>query len=303
MLEGFDKMLMVIQRYFTHEGIFNMVYQYHIRFLLHFTGKEAMNLPFYLFRSIGKMADRVQDKYKKVDTSVFHYGLIKMLVMEELRKTNTDWKTFLTTSHFQLKVSRTPQSKMKIPTPLDKTVCSEVIKKKRGTSMNDTDNRATNETKERGPSQPSHREVSPMANPIPMEVPSRKSTGMRGRKLMFPSPIVEDKINPMRPFTRVATKQTVPVKSDVAETSSQRKGKYKGHEQPIEIIDITTPQEESNPTFKRLKRQLKEARDEVDKLKSEDFGYRKKLNGMMGMYHETIEKSIFIAKIFLPLHR
>jgi hypothetical protein len=64
MLEGFDKMLKVIQRYFTCEGRFNMIYQYHIRILLHFTGKDAMNLPFYLFRSIGKMSDRVQAKSK-----------------------------------------------------------------------------------------------------------------------------------------------------------------------------------------------------------------------------------------------
>jgi hypothetical protein len=31
MLEGFDKMLKVIQRYFTCEGRFNMIYQYHKR--------------------------------------------------------------------------------------------------------------------------------------------------------------------------------------------------------------------------------------------------------------------------------
>jgi hypothetical protein len=141
-----------------------------------------------------------------------------------------------------------------------------------------------------------------MAEPIPMEVPPRKSTGLRGRKLMFPSPIVADKIKPRRPFTRVASKKNVPVESDVAETSTQRKGKSKAPEQPIENIDITTPQEESNPTFKRLKIQLKEARAEIDKLKSEDSGYRKKLKGMMGMYHETIDKARFIAKIFLPLH-
>ena len=90
MLEGFDNILKVIQRYFTYDGRFNMVYQYHIRMLLHFKGKEPMNLPFYIFRSIGKMFDKVQSKSKKVDTSVFHSGLIKMLVMEDLRKTNTD---------------------------------------------------------------------------------------------------------------------------------------------------------------------------------------------------------------------
>jgi hypothetical protein len=59
MLECFDKMLRVIQRYFTYEGRFNMVYQYHIILLLHFTRKESMNLPFYLFRTIGKMSDRI----------------------------------------------------------------------------------------------------------------------------------------------------------------------------------------------------------------------------------------------------
>jgi hypothetical protein len=62
MLEDFDKMLKAIQRYFTCEGIFNMIYQYHIRLLLHFIGKDAMNIPFYLFRSIGKVSDRVQAK-------------------------------------------------------------------------------------------------------------------------------------------------------------------------------------------------------------------------------------------------
>jgi hypothetical protein len=88
MVEGFDKMIRLIQRYFTCEGRFNMIYQYHIRLFLHFTGKDLMNLPFYLFRSIGEMADRVQAKSKAMDTSVFHSGLIKMLVMEELKKKN-----------------------------------------------------------------------------------------------------------------------------------------------------------------------------------------------------------------------
>jgi hypothetical protein len=72
------------------------------------------------------------------------------------------------------------------------------------------------------------------------------------------------------------------VKDDVVEISSQRKGKSKSFEKPIEIVDITTPQEESNPTFKRLKRQLKEARVEVDKLKSEDLEYRNNLKGDNG---------------------
>jgi hypothetical protein len=108
MLDYFDKMLIVIQRYFMCEGRLNMAYQYHIWLLLHFIGKECMNLPFYIFRSIGKMSDSVQAKSKKMDTSVFHFGLIKMLVLEKLKKTNTVWKTFLVASGFQLDIAHTP---------------------------------------------------------------------------------------------------------------------------------------------------------------------------------------------------
>jgi hypothetical protein len=88
-------------------------------------------------------------------------------------------------------------------------------KKKIGDVMTDT-----NETEAGEPSQPSHREVSPMAEPIPMEVHSRKSTSLRGIKFMFHSPIVVDKIDPRRPFTRAASKKNVPMKSDVEEIST-----------------------------------------------------------------------------------
>jgi hypothetical protein len=46
-----------------------MLYQYQIRILIHFTGKDEMNIPFYLLRSMRKMSDRVQAKSKVVDTS------------------------------------------------------------------------------------------------------------------------------------------------------------------------------------------------------------------------------------------
>jgi hypothetical protein len=39
----------------------------------------------------------------------------------------------------------------------------------------------------------------------------------------------------------------------------------------MEGIDINTPPHESNPTFKRLMRQLKDAKTKIDKLKKEDL--------------------------------
>jgi len=55
LIEQFDRILKIIQRYFTCEGRFKTLYQYHVRLLLHFTGKVKMNIPYYLLISIGNM--------------------------------------------------------------------------------------------------------------------------------------------------------------------------------------------------------------------------------------------------------
>jgi hypothetical protein len=209
MLEGFDKMLKIIQRYFTCEGRFNMIYQYHIRLLLHFTGKDVMNLPFYLFRSIGKMSDRVQAKSKAVDTSVFHSGLIKMLVMDELRKRNMEWEEFITSSHFQLNIAPTPQSKVQIPLQVDKTVQLGMNKKRKSIRSVKNDKATKEHVEEGGYSQSPQREVSPFPAPSPVETPSTRATGLRGRKLLFSSPPTADKVKARRPVTRASTKQEI----------------------------------------------------------------------------------------------
>jgi hypothetical protein len=59
MLDHYDNFLHVIQRYFTCEGHFNIVCQYHIRILIHFTGKKALNFPFFLYMIFGNMSDKV----------------------------------------------------------------------------------------------------------------------------------------------------------------------------------------------------------------------------------------------------
>jgi hypothetical protein len=74
-----------------------------------------------------------------------------------------------------------------------------------------------------------------------MEVLSSKSAGLRGRKLVFPSPIFAYKVNPRKYFNRETAKKNVPIKDDAIDSSSQRKGKSKYLEQHIKIIDITTP--------------------------------------------------------------
>jgi hypothetical protein len=71
-----------------------------------------MNIPYCLLRSIGKMADRVQDKSKDVDSNLFYSGLIRMLVYEELGKKEISWENFLVSSNFKLEPTPTPNHKL-----------------------------------------------------------------------------------------------------------------------------------------------------------------------------------------------
>jgi len=252
MLEYFDKMLRVIQRYFTCEGSFNMVYQYHIRLLMRFTGKEPLNLPFYLFRSIGKMSYRVQDKYNQVDTNVLHSVMIGMLVLEELKKTNIDWDAFLAASGFQPNVFHTPQSKRQTPISIENIVHME-SNKKRKIAKKDNISQSTDKISE-GPSQSHDGETSLLAEPSPMETSSSKSRSLKGKKLVFSPHVVAEVVKPRRPLTISTTKKHVSVEEGTSRASAQKTVKTQPLKQPIEIIEIKSPSDEKDPTFKRLRK-------------------------------------------------
>jgi hypothetical protein len=187
LVEDFDKMLKIIQRYFTCEGRFNMLYQYHIRILLHFTGKYEMNIPLYLLRSMGKMSDRVQAKSKVVDTSVFRSGLIRILVLEELKKRNIPWERFIVSSHMKLDIASTPQSNMQSPLPSTSDAPAGKIKKRKSKSITQDKEviKEVEETKREAYNSP-QREFSPPPALELEEVPSStKATTKKGRKLHF----------------------------------------------------------------------------------------------------------------------
>jgi hypothetical protein len=244
LVEAFDKMLKVIQRYFTCEGRFNMIYQYHIRLFLHFTGKDLMNIPFYLFRSMGKMVDRVQAKSKAVDTSVFHSGMIRMLFMEELKKRNIAWEKFIASANLQLNVAPTPQSKIQIPFPTDSVSHIETRKKRKGKHIaKDKEVPKEVEEEEGGAHHSPQRELSPQPAPELEEVPSAKTTAKKGRKLHFPSPTATVETRARRPFTRSSDHKETVEQEVITKALVKKKDKGKGEnvEKPVEIIDITTP--------------------------------------------------------------
>jgi hypothetical protein len=70
------------------------------------------------------MPNMIQSKSKDVDTNIFHSGLIRMLVSEELGKKYISWEHFVVASHFKLDVEAIPQSQN--ASPLSSTRAAKV---------------------------------------------------------------------------------------------------------------------------------------------------------------------------------
>jgi hypothetical protein len=105
-------LLMILKQFVTCEGRYGFVFMFHLRLLMVFMSFE-LSLPHYLHRSLFKMAK----KYKKsqADTSPFHVGLIKILVVYELGLRRDSWSDFHNHNGFE-------ESN---PPPIDKPVVSE----------------------------------------------------------------------------------------------------------------------------------------------------------------------------------
>ena len=134
MKENYENLLMIIQKYFTCEGRFQMVYSYHLRLLLHFVGKRSLESPFYLYIILGKMSYNVKIKIEGNETSLFHHGLIKLLVLEELRRLDTDWTSFLFMSGYEIDVV-TPKKASKPRTTPSPVVKEEVEEENRSSPL------------------------------------------------------------------------------------------------------------------------------------------------------------------------
>jgi hypothetical protein len=99
-----------------------------------------------------------------------------------------------------------------------------------------------------------------MDEPTPMEISSSKSRNLKGKYIVFSPPVAAKTIKFRRPFTISTTKQHVLIEDDATKSTSQQNDKAQLSKQPIKIIDISTPPHETNPTFKRLWRKLKDAK-------------------------------------------
>jgi hypothetical protein len=117
--EPFRKLLMVIRKYFTCERRFERIHPHHIRLLMHFIGRRPLNLPFFLHQSLRGMANNVQAEANHPKKNLSHISLIKLLIVEQLRKLGRSWDSFIL-------VADIPGTLKEIPLPTGKETSHNV---------------------------------------------------------------------------------------------------------------------------------------------------------------------------------
>ena len=115
-------MAAVVERnlvYITCEGRYNRVMIYHFKLMNHFTGRSPLNLPFYLHKSLTKMAHQVKSQPTKIASKLSHHGLIKHNIQELLQRRNIAWTYFLFWNEFETGLQ--PEEKGKSPSKKSST--------------------------------------------------------------------------------------------------------------------------------------------------------------------------------------
>jgi hypothetical protein len=112
-------LLMIIKQFITCEGRYGFILLFHLRLLMVFMGFE-LNVPHYLHRILFKMVKRY--KHSQADTSLFHFGLIKMIMVYELGLRRDNWVDFLSRNGFEdsspPQVDKPVVSESKLPPPM-----------------------------------------------------------------------------------------------------------------------------------------------------------------------------------------
>lgn len=100
--QGFRKVLLqsvwkdvvyFIQKFVTYKGHYSKIYYYHVCILMHLAGVKSMNMPYLLLKSLNKMVV-VLHKRKNPKLDLFHQGLIRIIVRDELTRIGLIWEHF-----------------------------------------------------------------------------------------------------------------------------------------------------------------------------------------------------------------
>jgi hypothetical protein len=87
--------LIIITRLITREGRYSTFKACHFRLLAHFLFNKSLNFPFYFLKRLDKMSSQVRKNVTNPHNSLFHHGLIKLLILTELEKQGQSWDAFI----------------------------------------------------------------------------------------------------------------------------------------------------------------------------------------------------------------
>jgi hypothetical protein len=84
-----------IQLYITSKGRYDKLMLYHFKLLDHFTGKTLLNFPFFFHKSLTKVFKKIRAEPLSIKNTLCHVGLIKLIILEELRQRGRTWQHFI----------------------------------------------------------------------------------------------------------------------------------------------------------------------------------------------------------------
>lgn len=113
-------LLLIIQNFITCEGIFGNMFFYHARLMMNFLDGNEINLACFLLQSLRKMVGSIQRKIQSIDSALYHYGLVKILIKEHRRNIGHNWEDLLVRNHFkeaeiEEPIGKTKRTRRKLP--------------------------------------------------------------------------------------------------------------------------------------------------------------------------------------------
>jgi len=95
--------MIAIREYITCEGRYEHLYRFHMRFLLHLTDQNKMNLPYFLIKDLIQISTKIQKNPLALEASLSHHSFITMLVFDQIRRNELSIRNFLHSSGFHQK--------------------------------------------------------------------------------------------------------------------------------------------------------------------------------------------------------
>jgi hypothetical protein len=93
--EEWQNLFKGIQLYITSEGRYDKLMMYHFKLMDHFTNKTPINLPYFLYHSLTKVCRRIRAQPLSIKNTLCHLGLIKLILLQELKQQGRTWEHFL----------------------------------------------------------------------------------------------------------------------------------------------------------------------------------------------------------------